>query len=162
LLGILSPLISLFLFVLSTLGLIKNNNFVLQISNIGIVLGLLLFSFALADKINLIKKQKEKAQAEALKNAKLNEQLIQEQNIILEQKVKQRTEELINTNYELENAKQKAEVANKAKSIFIANMSHELRTPLNAVLGFSQIMTRDSNLTLEQKENLSIINNSGE
>jgi PAS domain S-box-containing protein len=58
--------------------------------------------------------------------------------------------------------KEAAVFANKAKSIFLANMSHEIRTPLNAILGFSQLMARDYSLTPDQKENISIINSSGE
>ncbi|MBN1486051.1 MAG: response regulator [Anaerolineae bacterium] len=59
-------------------------------------------------------------------------------------------------------AKIAAERANRAKSVFLANMTHELRTPLNAVLGYSQLMLRDVNLTPEQRENLEIIGRSGE
>lgn len=62
----------------------------------------------------------------------------------------------------LQKAKESAEVANRAKSEFLSKMSHELRTPLNAILGFTQVLTRDNSLNLEQKEHLEIINRSGE
>ncbi|NER24039.1 MAG: PAS domain S-box protein [Symploca sp. SIO1C2] len=62
----------------------------------------------------------------------------------------------------LEEALKAADAANRAKSQFIANMSHELRTPLNAVLGFTQLLSRDTSLTSHQHEQLGIINRSGE
>jgi PAS domain S-box-containing protein len=63
---------------------------------------------------------------------------------------------------ELRLACDSAEAANRAKSVFLANMSHEIRTPMNAILGFAQLMHRDPILTARHRENLEIINRSGE
>src|SRR5881296_56940 len=52
--------------------------------------------------------------------------------------------------------------ANRAKSVFLANMSHEIRTPMNAILGFSQLMLRDPDVTPRQCQYLGTINRSGE
>jgi signal transduction histidine kinase len=54
-------------------------------------------------------------------------------NTTLEAKVKQRTTDL-------EAAKEQAELANNAKTVFMSRINHEIRTPLNAILGYSEIL----------------------
>lgn len=63
---------------------------------------------------------------------------------------------------ELEVARENADAANRAKSEFLSHMSHELRTPLNGILGYSQILQRDSDITTGQKTSLDAIVNCGD
>ncbi len=135
-------LVSILISVARNRGFIVYNAFTLNINIYSSALELILFSVALADKINFYRGQKNESQLLSLTIAKENERLITEQNILLESKVNSRTQELIQTNHSLsatiENLKSaqiKLIETEKMASLgqLTAGVAHEINNPINFV-----------------------------
>ncbi|MBD0276623.1 MAG: GHKL domain-containing protein [Flavisolibacter sp.] len=121
----------------------------------------LLLSMALANRINLLKKEKEEAQLQTVQSLEENKKLITEQNILLEKKVEERTQELKQANKQLLAAVQNLEETQtqliqreKMASLgeLTAGIAHEIKNPLNFINNFSDINTE---LIAELKQEIS-------
>lgn len=128
--------------ILRNLNFVSHNIFTSYILYIGSAIEAVLLSFALADKINVLRKEKEASQNYALTLSKESERLILEQNQLLEQKVSERTDELQNTNHQLLQALENLKAAQlqlveaeKMASLgqLTAGIAHEINNPINFV-----------------------------
>ncbi len=105
-LGWITFLIGLAILNVKNIGLIPDSFILHHIHQLGALIEVLLFSFALADQINQFKEEKEIAQAE-------NERILEEQNKLLEQKVKERTTELEQSQEEILSQNEQLEIQSK-------------------------------------------------
>jgi signal transduction histidine kinase/DNA-binding response OmpR family regulator len=97
---------------------------------------------------------------EMLDQIAARDQEIRQLNEGLEDKVQERTRDLVKAKEQAEKARRSAELADRAKSTFLANMSHEIRTPMNAILGYSSLLMK---LVTDPKQHeyLGIVQTSG-
>lgn len=135
-------LIGLLLSFARSKDLIPYNIFTANIIPFALVIELILFSAALADKINFYRNEKMGLQNFVVAVARENERLIKEQNILLENKVKERTNELINANKylsttidDLKSTQHRLIDTEKMASLgrLTAGVAHEINNPINFV-----------------------------
>ena len=145
-------LASVIVYVLKDYGIIEYNLFSKYALLYGSALEVTLLSIALADKINILKKEKDRAQARALSIANQNARIIQEQNVVLEQKVIERTKALSETNNnlsvaldELKFAQTQLVESEKMASLgqLTAGIAHEINNPINFVTSNVKPLHRD-------------------
>ncbi|MDJ1502598.1 7TM diverse intracellular signaling domain-containing protein [Xanthocytophaga agilis] len=145
-------LIGVCIFVLKDFGVIPFNNFTNNIMLIGSAVEMILLSFALADRINKLKKEKERSQKKMMEVLLTNEKLIQEENLRLEAKVRERTQELEESTEELQatltnlrNTQAQLFQSEKMASLgqLTAGIAHEINNPINFVSASVKPLRRD-------------------
>lgn len=140
-----SFLICIIIYVMKHQGAFPNNNLTNYILELGSAIEVTLLSFALADRINILKKEKEESQAQTLLALKENEKIIINQNILLESKVKERTYELEASNKELKDTQTQLVSVEKMASLgqLTAGIAHEINNPINFVISNIKPLRRD-------------------
>lgn len=135
-------LMGLIILALRNLSVLPFNDLTTYASLGGAVFEAILFSLALADKINVLRREKDDSQRQALEVSRENERIIREQNILLEQKVQERTLELQESNEELQvtlanlkDTQTQLVDAEKMASLgqLTAGIAHEINNPINFV-----------------------------
>jgi len=148
-------LISVCLYILKTFDLIPHNTFTYYILHIGSALETLLLSFALADRINILKEEKETAQAEELKQREEKQEILLQQADTLKYKVKEATTELRNKNNKLEIAYRRIEAAEveliqkekiSALGLMAAGTSHEFNNANTSIQLAVDVITLNTDL----------------
>jgi len=159
------------LFALKNFGVLPFDNLTNYALPIGSALETVLLSFALADRINQFKKEKEDSQQKMIQVMSENQQLIEEQNVQLEMKVQERTQDLEVANSELNETLQNLKLtqnqlveAEKLASLgqMTAGIAHEINNPINFVSSNVLPLRRDIEDILEVLNEYSAIQNEEE
>lgn len=146
------------IYILKDVGIFPFNVFTSNSILIGSGLEVTFLSFALADKINIYKKEKEISQEETLKALQENERITREQNVILETKVNERTLELTVSNeglnkalIDLKEAESQLVESEKMASLgqLTAGIAHEINNPINFITANVNPLKRDVDVLLD-------------
>ncbi|MDQ3846842.1 MAG: ATP-binding protein [Bacteroidota bacterium] len=143
-------LVSIVITELADFKVLPSNELTTNAIQIGSAVEALLLSLALANRINIYKKEKEQANRERLHSLEENRRLIEQQNVELEKNVDERTQELKRTNKELVSAMEnlkamQVQLIQKEKMASLGELTtgiaHEIQNPLNFVNNFSEVNT---------------------
>ncbi len=139
---------SIFLFLLYAFGKLPHSFWTYNSIHIGSGIEIILFTLALTYKVNLLKQQQEEAVREQLRLAETNKRLVENQNVMLEEKVTLRTVELNEqkeglqiTLAQLRTTQDQLVQREKMASFgeLMAGIAHEIQNPLNFVNNFAEL-----------------------
>jgi len=128
-------LIGVVLYILKDVGVLPLTPLTQYSMPVGSVGEAILLSFGLADRINVLRREKEASQAAALLASQENERIIREQNVMLEEKVQERTHALSETNEHLKRTQAQLVNSEKMASLgqLTAGIAHEINNPINFI-----------------------------
>ncbi len=156
-------IIGIIIYVLRDFNFLPYNTLTNYSITFGSALEVILLSFALADKINIYKKEKEISQAAVLSTLQETERIIREQNTTLERNVEERTRELETTNKnlnktltDLKESQTQLVEAEKMASLgqLTAGIAHEINNPINFVTSNVGPLKRDVNILVDAISNI--------
>lgn len=145
-------ILGVLIYIAKDAGAIGYNFYIERAISIGSAFEVTLLSIALADRINILTAEKKRSQNRALQVLKENERIVREQNALLEEKVKERTEELEKSNQDLNVAYKSLQTtqsqlveAEKMAGLgqMTAGIAHELNNPINYVSSNVNPLKRD-------------------
>lgn len=140
-------LVGVVIYVMKDVGILEYNYFTIYTMPVGSAMEAVLLSFGLADRINTLRKEKERSQADALAASLENQRIIREQNAMLEEQVTKRTQDLQESNEHLKRTQTQLVNAEKMASLgqLTAGIAHEINNPINFIT--SNIMPLKRNIS---------------
>lgn len=147
-------LVGVLLFVLKDAGVLAYNALTVYAMPAGSAIEGILLSFGLADRINILRREKEASQAEALAAAQENARIIRDQNMMLENKVTERTHQLQESLDRLKETQSQLVEAEKLSSLgqLTAGIAHEINNPVNYIRSNIKPLRRDMEELLQLLE----------
>ncbi|MGC4058379.1 MAG: 7TM diverse intracellular signaling domain-containing protein [Chitinophagaceae bacterium] len=151
-------LVGSIIFLLKDYGMLPYNVMTSYVMQAASAVEMALLSFGLANSINILKREKEQSQQEALEASMENERIVRLQNVVLEEKVNERTLELKATNNDLadtlDNLKQAQSQLVEAEKMaslgqLTAGIAHEINNPINFVTSNVGPLKRDVDMVFD-------------
>lgn len=145
------------LFIAENRGAIPSNIFTTYATHFGIAFEAFVLSYAIAARFRTLKQEQINTEIAMIDVLKINEQLMQEKNRMLEQKVEERTFALQNALGKVESSEEKLqeyanrlEKSNHELTEFAHIASHDLKAPIRGIISFAQLFERRNNAKFDE------------